>query len=41
MRHANVKTTLLYVQITPLEPEPPNPRYILTEHGLGYRFHLR
>ena len=23
-----------------LEPEPANPRYILTEHWLGYRFHL-
>ena len=23
-----------------LEPEPSNPRYILTEHWLGYRFNL-
>jgi len=21
-----------------IEPEPPHPRYILTERGLGYRF---
>jgi len=23
-----------------LEPDPKNPRYVLTEHGVGYRFEV-